>query len=406
MDVRYEEVRRKFQALAIKRDWKRKNWNNKKEKNTETAEVWVIEDNMDISFTSPAKKLPTALLQEFDEKENFISRNLFHDEAEVSGEDSEEEEIEEFEGEDSFIDDDEESERSCISENSFSDSYEEYEQERLKTPQQNSIIDISSDEEEFQEKENTMKSNRPSELQSIPNSRLSTQVFYDSPIKTRIAEKMTKTKSNIPFQKNKEMYLRQYYIEFNQRIFDNQLPKNPPLIWSVHLTKTAGRCISTLSSGNNRSIKIEMSSKVVDSIERLKITLSHEMCHAATFMINQENNPNHGKSFKQWGYKVHQVYPEITVTTTHSYDINYKYKYQCVGCKAIYGRFSKSVDTKTSTCGRCNGNLILLDEKLRASNKYNQYVKENFSAKKEKFPGLSTIEIMKKLSNDYKSLKN
>ena len=147
-----------------------------------------------------------------------------------------------------------------------------------------------------------------------------------------------------------------------------------------------------------------MSTKVVDNLERLKITLSHEMCHAATFMIDRENKPDHGHNFKKWGQIVHQKYPEITVTTTHSYQINYKYKYQCVGCKAIFGRFSKSIDTNKSKCGRCHHSLMLLGEKLRTTNRYNEYVKKNFSEKKKFFPELTTIEIMKKLSEDYKNI--
>jgi predicted SprT family Zn-dependent metalloprotease len=177
------------------------------------------------------------------------------------------------------------------------------------------------------------------------------------------------------------------------------------LSWSVNLTKTAGRCISTIDSKKHRSIRIEMSSKVIDSIDRLKSTLVHEMCHAATFLIDKDDKPDHGINFKKWGRKVTKIYPEITVSTTHTYEINYKYKYKCTGCEKIYGRFSKSIDCTKSSCGGCKSKLILLGDNQRTPNNYNQFIKEKFSLKKKKFPNASRSEILKLLAEDYRKMK-
>ena len=232
-----EEIRRKFQTLSMKREWNKKKWNKQELtplKNNNIIDnkddVWVIDENPDLNFTSPAKNISTQLLQQIYQEKQQHSRKFIHDEAEVSGEDTEdEEEISEDEEENSFIDDEEEeleSERSCISEDSFNESFEDNSSNKSKNENENSIIEISSDEdEEIEQNENIMKYNRPTELLSVPNSRLSTQVFYDSPIKNTNVEKSINSHPNHSFQKNRDSLLKHYYMEFNQTIFKNQLPR-------------------------------------------------------------------------------------------------------------------------------------------------------------------------------------
>ena len=74
------------------------------------------------------------------------------------------------------------------------------------------------------------------------------------------------------------------------------------IAWNARLTKTAGMCIQrklkitkkpnhSFASPNNtgieevRASKIELSTKVLDSPDRLRDTLIHEMCHAAAWVI-------------------------------------------------------------------------------------------------------------------------
>ncbi|KAI9144624.1 hypothetical protein BKA69DRAFT_1053474 [Paraphysoderma sedebokerense] len=59
-------------------------------------------------------------------------------------------------------------------------------------------------------------------------------------------------------------------------------------------------------------------------------------------------------------------YPDITVSTCHSYDIDYKYKYTCTNenCGHVYGRHSKSIDITKKCCGYC-GSKLMLPEKLK-----------------------------------------
>ena len=72
--------------------------------------------------------------------------------------------------------------------------------------------------------------------------------------------------------------------------------------WNGRLTKTAGMCIQRkikitkkpnhlFAYSNNtgaeevRASKIELSTKVLDSSDRLRDTLIHEMCHAAAWVV-------------------------------------------------------------------------------------------------------------------------
>lgn len=47
-----------------------------------------------------------------------------------------------------------------------------------------------------------------------------------------------------------------------------------------------------------RTSVIELSEKVLTSADRLRCTLIHELCHAATWIFNGEGG--HGRTWKQW----------------------------------------------------------------------------------------------------------
>ena len=89
---------------------------------------------------------------------------------------------------------------------------------------------------------------------------------------------------------------------FNSYAFESKLPNDMMITWNPRLTKTAGMCIQRLLkitkkqdtsqylSCNNgieevRASKIELSPKVLDSADRLRDTLIHEMCHAAAWIV-------------------------------------------------------------------------------------------------------------------------
>lgn len=82
---------------------------------------------------------------------------------------------------------------------------------------------------------------------------------------------------------------------------------------------------------NGKNHRIELSEKVLTSADRLRCTLIHEMCHAATWIFHNEKG--HGMRWKSWAKKANHIFPELPVITVcHSYDIEYKYTYKCDMC--------------------------------------------------------------------------
>ena len=74
--------------------------------------------------------------------------------------------------------------------------------------------------------------------------------------------------------------------------------------------------------------------------ERLQRTLCHEMCHAAVYLLDRAmlNVAPHGYEWQQWVSRALRVYPDMQITTRHSYDIEYKFRYQCSNhaCAKMY----------------------------------------------------------------------
>ncbi|CAN0260349.1 unnamed protein product, partial [Hapterophycus canaliculatus] len=150
-------------------------------------------------------------------------------------------------------------------------------------------------------------------------------------------------------------------------------------------------------------------------------TLLHELCHAAAWVVDHKSKPPHGDHFWAWANRAKVVHPGVPVTTCHSYAINYKYRYVCIGggsadgdvavgvregggCGAEIGRHSKSIDVDRQVCGRCKGRLALFgthgkDGKLkkpRAATGFSLFVKERYADVKGTLPpGTKQQQVMK-----------
>jgi hypothetical protein len=67
---------------------------------------------------------------------------------------------------------------------------------------------------------------------------------------------------------------------FNQRVFGGQLPGNLEITWNAHLKTCAGNCTHSLWRRGNEQLyiaKISLSTKVLDSYDKLASTLCHEL---------------------------------------------------------------------------------------------------------------------------------
>ncbi|TDH07749.1 hypothetical protein EPR50_G00109390 [Perca flavescens] len=207
------------------------------------------------------------------------------------------------------------------------------------------------------------------------------------------------------FKQNKEELTSRLYQLYNTSVFDSKLPINMSVTWNKKMRKTAGYCITGQErGGGSRYARIELSEKVCDCADRLRDTLIHEMCHAATWLINGVRD-GHGNFWKLYARKSTLAHPELPmVTRCHSYDIKYKFQYQCTRCKNTIGRHSKSLDTQKFVCAICTGQLVLLTPaKPRAPTPFANFVKENFGTVRQELAGQSHAEVMRKLSADFAS---
>lgn len=207
------------------------------------------------------------------------------------------------------------------------------------------------------------------------------------------------------FKTNKEDLTRKLYQLYNTSVFDNKLPTDMSVTWNKKMRKTAGYCVTGQEKGGGkRYARIELSEKVCDSADRLRDTLIHEMCHAATWLINGVRD-GHGNFWKLYARKSTFVHPELPVVTRcHSYDIKYKFQYQCTRCQNTIGRHSKSLDTQRFVCALCTGQLVLMTpSKPRAPTAFASFVKENYGSARKELAGQSHAEVMRKLSADFAS---
>ena len=201
-----------------------------------------------------------------------------------------------------------------------------------------------------------------------------------------------------------------WYFIFNESVFSSLLPKELQIKWNKFLTKTAGYCEYKLqrdTSVTMRTVSINLSTKIITDEHRMKSALIHEMCHAATWIINGVKE-GHGPIWKGWAQKAGQLYPSLPpITRCHSYSIDTKFKYKCVNCYYIVGRHSKSIDTSTKRCPYCKSRLELVpltDKKgnPKKLNLFAEFVKENYNTLDRSIPH---SEKMKDLSVKYKEIK-
>ncbi|XP_009463685.1 PREDICTED: acidic repeat-containing protein [Nipponia nippon] len=212
------------------------------------------------------------------------------------------------------------------------------------------------------------------------------------------------------FKKNKEELAQKLYCLYNSTIFEQKLPEKMAIIWNKKMRKTAGYCVTGQTEGPEakRYARIELSEKVCDSADRLRDTLIHEACHAATWLINGVRD-GHGQFWRFYANKSAVIHPELPVVTRcHSYEINYKFIYECVVCKATIGRHSKSLDTECFVCAFCGGQLVLSQPTRKGGTParthlmpFAKYVKENYGLTRREQHGLSHAEVMRKLSADF-----
>lgn len=162
------------------------------------------------------------------------------------------------------------------------------------------------------------------------------------------------TSSNDFASKKNDIALRAF-AEFNDKIFSNRLPANMTISWNSRLVSTAGIARMTKIE-NYHMARIELSSKILDSEDKMRSTLVHEMCHVANWLIDK-TNCGHGERFHYWG-KLAEKSVGIPVTRCHTYQTFRPHQYSCLKCGQLFSRH-RGVNIERANC-KCGGKLVYL----------------------------------------------
>lgn len=228
-------------------------------------------------------------------------------------------------------------------------------------------------------------------------------------------------KYRLDYKNNKEELCKELYKLYNEKVFDNQLPQDMPIEWNIRMRGTAGFCYNKKSvrtlSGVVRSSRIVLATKILDTPDRLRDTLIHEMCHAAAWLINNVSD-GHGPFWTKWAHKAMNTFPELPpIRRCHDYEIKTKYTYRCTGCGYSIGRHSKSLNIENKRCGHCFGKFELLINKVtksgvkqvqtpkREPSGFALYVKQNYNSVKKEKNNMKHADVMKLLGQQFSAIK-
>ncbi|XP_017650450.1 acidic repeat-containing protein [Nannospalax galili] len=220
----------------------------------------------------------------------------------------------------------------------------------------------------------------------------------------------SKQYSGRKFKRNKEELVHKIYTLLNHTVFDSKMPEKIEITWNKKMLQTAGLCTTKerQQPKRERYVQIAISQKVCDSPDRIRDTLIHELCHAASWLLDGIRD-SHGHLWQYYAQKCTAVHPELPeVTRCHNYAINYKIYYECSQCKFRVGRYTRSLNTKRFICARCKGHLVLLPLFRKDGTPivphvrpFAKYVQENYRAVFKETAGISHGDVMKKLSKNY-----
>ncbi|KAG4256436.1 hypothetical protein FPRO03_05384 [Fusarium proliferatum] len=242
-------------------------------------------------------------------------------------------------------------------------------------------------------------------------------------------KKEPKKETKKSFESRKHALAESFLSELDREITQGRIAElaestgGVKLVWTKTLNTTAGRASwrcetirTTRKAEDGQLIKtlkhhasIELAEKVIDDENRLLNVMAHEFCHLANFMVSGITTNPHGREFKAWAAKCSAKFGDrgIEVTTKHSYEIDFKYVWECEECGVEYKRHSKSIDTQRYKCGKCKGNLKQTKPVPRgaaagkAPSRYQAFVKEQMGVVRGENPGSPQKVVMKLIAEKW-----
>jgi germ cell nuclear acidic protein len=250
-----------------------------------------------------------------------------------------------------------------------------------------------------------------------------------SPKKAAAGVAAAKRDAKKAFEQTKHSIAQRFLLELDTEITQGRLSElaestgGIKINWSNKLNTTAGRAnwkretIRTKNAdGTEASVRhrhhasIELAEKVIDDEHRLLNVVAHEFCHLANFMVSGVTGNPHGKEFKSWAARCSLAFGSrgIEVTTKHSYDIDFKYVWECSACAMEYKRHSKSINPERHRCGGCKGVLKQTKPTPRAGagaggksnpSEYQKFMKEQMKLLKAEDPSSPQKDIMRRVAD-------
>eukprot|EP01124_Arcella_intermedia_P022637 TRINITY_DN341_c0_g1_i1.p1 TRINITY_DN341_c0_g1~~TRINITY_DN341_c0_g1_i1.p1 ORF type:complete len:292 (+),score=70.20 TRINITY_DN341_c0_g1_i1:61-936(+) len=120
------------------------------------------------------------------------------------------------------------------------------------------------------------------------------------------------------FLSHREGYVLMLFKKFNEAVANNRLEKSFKIVWSGRLRTTAGRALLSRNSQQHMA-EIELSSKILNSFEKLFQTICHELCHCTVWLIDHTKG-DHGPLWVKWMRITKAHFPQLQITRCHNYE--------------------------------------------------------------------------------------
>jgi predicted SprT family Zn-dependent metalloprotease len=159
------------------------------------------------------------------------------------------------------------------------------------------------------------------------------------------------------------------YLQYNDEHFNGELPEGVPVMWNTRLRTTAGRCWYKRREDNSRLIdvrKIDLNSRLLDTEEKLKRTLVHEMVHG--WLAHKRGvRDGHNWRFQE---KMESIFGYRESHRFHTYDTSEvreqrKIEYHCPvhGVIGHRARMPRERDLGRYSCNDCGNKVTFVDRR-------------------------------------------
>ncbi len=170
-------------------------------------------------------------------------------------------------------------------------------------------------------------------------------------------------------------------------------------------------CCNWWAAARRRCI-ITLAAKVIDSYERLRKTLAHEMCHAAAWLIDGCNRPPHGRIVPpvRAAVRAPPARPHHLHVPHVRHLLPVALPLRAPHCAQEVGRHTDSLDVAVGRCGRCGGRLVRLGKfardgtpvAVREATGFAAFVQAQQARVRAEHPGTPQRDVMGLLSAEWK----